>query len=315
MTNPSGRPSSAIIAMMAASVAVATIQVGAADAAQECLTAPQAGTPAGQHWFYRLEAGTKRHCWYLGDKAKTSSQVPTSTSARRAAPDPSATTNNALAGSTADARAEFQMPQAFTEKDKDLAFPSESPASTGVPDGSEQAAPARTSTANPAPSSAVPWLPQPNGVAPPAGTPSATISIEQSSAPQTNTLETNTPETNTGATTETTVAATAIAPTEQENSAIGSTPPLVGLALLLLGALILLGLSGRAIYRRVEERAKWRSYRSFGRRPLDGERPATQSQLDVDDNLRRMRDLLARLKHEAQPQSDDAVARLYSGQP
>jgi hypothetical protein len=306
MTNPSGRLSSTMMAI-AASVAVATI--GAADAAEPCLTTPKTETPAGQHWFYRIESGTKRHCWYLGDEGKTSSRVPTSASARRAAPVPSPTSNKALARSTADARAEWQIPQALTENDKDLAFPSESPRRPVAPESPEQGAPVSTSTANPDRSSEVTGLPQPNGVAPP-----VTLSMEETNAPGTNTAGTNTPETNTGATTETTVASTAVTPTESENSTIGTIPLLIGLTLIILGALILLGIFGSAIYRRVKARTEWRSYDNFGYEPTDGARLATEPQLDVDDNLHRMRELLARLKHEAQPQSEDAGARLYSGQ-
>lgn len=293
MTNPSGGRSSTIIATIAVSVAVATIQVGAANAAEKCLTTPKAETPSGQHWFYRIEPGTKRHCWYLGDEGKTSSQVPTSTSARRAAPEPSPTSNKVLARSTADARAELQIPQALTENEKDLAVPSASLTPTVTPESSEQGAPGSASTANPDRSSEVTRLPQPNGVASSASTPPTTSSME----------ETNAPETNTGATTETTVTSTAITPIESENSVIGTTPFLIGLTLIILGALILLGLSGSAIYRLVEERAKRRRYNSFGYEPTDGAQHATQSKLDVDDNLRRMRELLARLKHEAQPQT------------
>lgn len=36
-------------------------------AKDECLSAPKASTPAGGHWYYRIERGTKRKCWYLGD--------------------------------------------------------------------------------------------------------------------------------------------------------------------------------------------------------------------------------------------------------
>jgi hypothetical protein len=304
MTNRSGRSSSTIIATIAVSVAVATIQVSAADAAEKCLTTPKAETPTGQHWFYRIEPGTKRHCWYLGDEGKTSSQVPTSTSARRAAPDPSPTSNKAVTRSTADARAELQIPQALTENDRDLAVPSESPTPAVAPDSSEHGAPVSTSTANPDRSSGVTGLPQLNGVASSASTPPTTLAME----------ETNASDTNTDATTETTVTSAAIAATESEYSVIGTTRSLIGLTLIILGALILLGLSGSAIYRLVEGRAKRRSYSNFGREPTDGAQRATQSQLDVDDNLRQMRELLGRLKHEAQPKREDAVAQLHSGQ-
>jgi hypothetical protein len=307
MTNSSGRFSSTMMATIAASIAVATI--GAADAAEPCLTTPKTETPAGQHWFYRIESGTKRHCWYLGDEGKTSSRASTSASMRRAAPDPSPTREKPLARSTADARAEWQMPKALTESDKDLAFPSENPRRPVAPESLEQGGPVSTSTANPDRSSEVTELPQPNGVAPPASAPTTTLSMGE-----TNASGTNPPETNPAVTTETTIGSAAVTPTESEDSTIGTIPLLVGLTLIILGALILVGIFGSAIYRRVKARTEWRSYESFGYEPTEGALPATESQLDVDDNLHRMRELLARLKHEAQPQNEDAGVRLYSGQ-
>ncbi len=45
---------------------------GTAKSADECLAAPKATTPAGAHWYYRIEKGTRRKCWYLADEgAKT----------------------------------------------------------------------------------------------------------------------------------------------------------------------------------------------------------------------------------------------------
>jgi hypothetical protein len=55
--------------------------VGAAD---ECLASPKGASPSGQHWFYRVDRSTKRHCWYLGDRGKAASRATRSASARRA---------------------------------------------------------------------------------------------------------------------------------------------------------------------------------------------------------------------------------------
>src|SRR3954452_773925 len=118
MTNSSGRPSSSMIVTIAVSVAIATTSVSAAGAAETCLAAPKGETPAGQHWFYRLEPGTKRHCWYLGAKAKISSREPTSSSTATAASIPSPSGNNAFAFSAGDARTEWSAPQTLTENDK-----------------------------------------------------------------------------------------------------------------------------------------------------------------------------------------------------
>lgn len=90
-------------------------------AADECLAAPKATTPAGAHWYYRVEKGTKRKCWYLADeggktKKAAAPAIPTSDTAEQDAPPPakqevSAAKQNApkksLQKSVANARAEL----------------------------------------------------------------------------------------------------------------------------------------------------------------------------------------------------------------
>jgi hypothetical protein len=52
----------AVVALAAASVIAAGIgQARAAD----CLAAPNVASPPGQHWYYRIDRATRRHCWYL----------------------------------------------------------------------------------------------------------------------------------------------------------------------------------------------------------------------------------------------------------
>src|SRR3954453_22101357 len=41
----------------------------------ECLTTPDREALQGQRWFYRLEPGTGRRCWYLRDPAERTSQT------------------------------------------------------------------------------------------------------------------------------------------------------------------------------------------------------------------------------------------------
>lgn len=70
-------------------------------AADECLSAPKPSTPAGAHWYYRIEKGTKRKCWYLSDaggKLKSTATVEES-----AAPE-----NKPMRKSVANARAELR---------------------------------------------------------------------------------------------------------------------------------------------------------------------------------------------------------------
>jgi hypothetical protein len=59
----------AILWGQAASVLILLVTVGstrAEDAADDCLSKPNGTSPAGSHWYYRLERGTHRQCWYLG---------------------------------------------------------------------------------------------------------------------------------------------------------------------------------------------------------------------------------------------------------
>jgi hypothetical protein len=61
-----------------------------AAAADNCLTAPKDKTPAGSHWYYRLERGTKRQCWYLRDENDKSARAAPQDSSTDAAPDSAA---------------------------------------------------------------------------------------------------------------------------------------------------------------------------------------------------------------------------------
>lgn len=96
----------------------------AAKPADTCLSGPKGAVPAGSHWYYRVERGTKRNCWYLGEeKDKTAraapqdSASPSSAAAAAApAPDPAPPQPTARK-SIADAHAELPSPQARVEPD------------------------------------------------------------------------------------------------------------------------------------------------------------------------------------------------------
>jgi len=92
--------------------------------ADNCLAAPKGKTPAGGHWYYRIDRATKRKCWYLREEndqandksaptAPQDSPPATSAAAAEPAPPPTTTiTRNAIA----DARAEWISQQARTEQ-------------------------------------------------------------------------------------------------------------------------------------------------------------------------------------------------------
>ncbi|HEY4984996.1 MAG TPA: hypothetical protein VII39_00110 [Bradyrhizobium sp.] len=47
----------------------------AATSSTECLTTPSRESSQGQHWFYRMEPGTNKRCWFLRDQAERTSQA------------------------------------------------------------------------------------------------------------------------------------------------------------------------------------------------------------------------------------------------
>jgi hypothetical protein len=115
MTNRAAKFLSAVSACIVASAPIATIPLGTVGAAEECLTTPKDETPPRKHWYYRIERGTKRHCWYLRMEVETSSQVATSTPTRRVEPEVARERETKLARSAADAHAELPLPQTVVE--------------------------------------------------------------------------------------------------------------------------------------------------------------------------------------------------------
>jgi hypothetical protein len=76
---------SAISAGVVVSVPVTTIPLMTVEAAEDCLAKPKDVTPPGQHWYYLIDRGSKRRCWYLHKETGTSSHASITRRARRAA--------------------------------------------------------------------------------------------------------------------------------------------------------------------------------------------------------------------------------------
>lgn len=80
-----------------------------AAAANDCLAAPKPETPAGAHWYYRLEKGTKRKCWYLSDaggKLKKTATPKPAAAAGEDAPPASKPMQKTVANARAELRAD-----------------------------------------------------------------------------------------------------------------------------------------------------------------------------------------------------------------
>ena len=46
-------------------LAAVIVTVKPSHAADDCLAGPNAATPQGSHWYYRVDRATHRNCWYL----------------------------------------------------------------------------------------------------------------------------------------------------------------------------------------------------------------------------------------------------------
>jgi hypothetical protein len=100
----------------------------AAGATDDCVASPKATAPQGQHWYYRVERGTKRQCWYLRDEgaktAQTSAQTATAqTTAAQNTQSTAPKTVTPAPHSVQDARAEFTTQQSAAAPDTTASIP------------------------------------------------------------------------------------------------------------------------------------------------------------------------------------------------
>lgn len=140
MSNRTAKFVSAIFASILASANFAAVAENAARTADSCLSGPKGAPPAGAHWYYRVDRGTKRNCWYLGDeKAKTATAAPQDSAAATAAPAADAAppqTATSVSKSVADAHAELPSPQARVGQDAGIQQRSNGAAATASIDAS-----------------------------------------------------------------------------------------------------------------------------------------------------------------------------------
>lgn len=143
MSNRNGIIASAIAVSFVSFISVTSMPASAEPAAEsECLAAPKAATPAGAHWYYRLEKGTKRKCWYLSDAGAKVKQVAETTSSPAAADQDVAPPPKKMQKSLANARAELRTDS--PDEDKSLAEstwpPLTQPSAEAVRDDNQAAA-------------------------------------------------------------------------------------------------------------------------------------------------------------------------------
>jgi hypothetical protein len=125
-----------VLTCLVAGASFVTIHLGDAGAADDCLAAPKRASSPGQHWYYRIDRATQRHCWYLGDASKAVARVAKSAPARST--DLTDTDReSALARSAANVHAE--MPTAQMSRDDDAKVASAAPVVPVAPESGNAA--------------------------------------------------------------------------------------------------------------------------------------------------------------------------------
>jgi hypothetical protein len=296
--------STLLIGVAAAAVSTALLS-RSANAADSCLTEPK-GDSAGKHWYYHIERGTGRHCWYQRGQDDTSARTDDD---KQAASDqaPSSNGHADAARTFADAHAEIAPKAARPDSTNAAAAPSvwPSPQASDAPASNVT----ETAPAQAAPDSALAsrW-PQPADAAAPSPSPRPDATLMAADA-QDNTTNANTAN----AIDVPPPPAASPAPPERPSSSIQKLLLVAG------GALTLAGLTGSAVYRlgRRRRRNDWLRERNAWQDEQNSDRPPwvdeprlhpNQSVADLDDRQilddRRVRDD----RYVREPESDFSLA-------
>ena len=236
MPNRTAKFVSAVFASVLAGISLTTASHSATPAADDCLSAPRDQTPEGSHWYYRIERGTKRHCWYLREEGEKVSQNAPSNAAPSAKPiAPKA--EPPIRGSVANARAELPPAQTRDAANSSAAAAPQPPA-PGLNAISPAAnRPLTAPDASTQPSMIASRWPEPSSATPSANQEQAAADTDEADAQPAPLAAPPPPPV---------ALAAADAPTEKLQGRSGSIPML---SVVMIGALSLAGLIGSAIVR------------------------------------------------------------------
>jgi hypothetical protein len=265
--------STLLIGVVAATVSTA-LPSRSVNAADSCLTEPKGDGAQGKHWYYHIERGTGRHCWYVRGQDDTSA----SDDDRQAASDqaPPAKVDPAAARTFADAHAEIAPKAAGPDSTNAAAAPSVWPAPQAANAPANNAAAGNSATAPAAADSALAsrWPQSADAAAPsPSPQPDATLMVADAQDNAANATDAPPPP------------AASPAPPERPSSSIQK------LLMVAFGALTLAGLTGSAVYRLgrrrrrndwLRERNAWQDAQNPNRPPWVDE-PRLHSNQDVAD--------------------------------
>ncbi|MCK1511578.1 hypothetical protein IVB22_03110 [Bradyrhizobium sp. 190] len=256
---------------------ISTAEAATQPAADNCLSAPKGATPAGSHWYYRIDRTTKRQCWYLreeSDKADDKfarAAPPASAPAPAAAPAPASAAEEPAQQRTitrksiADARAEWVSQQPRAEPNSPAKVEPRTVAAAPAPAAQNTQRAAMPNVLAPAPLSSMRWndAPTTRSLANPTDLQVAAANPPASQPPQA--AEVQQP------------AVDQVAPAAADAATAKPTASLQKLLLVMAAALALAGLTVSAIVRigrmrarramRRKRRAMWDSAKTKRRSP------------------------------------------------
>lgn len=146
MPSRTAKSASAIFAAILGMIPLTTASRSETAAPDNCLTAPKGDAPPHSHWFYRIEHGTKRHCWYLRGSEQLSQAAPQNIvpPVKMTAPQPDVPTPRSLANARAEIPARTDRNDAPNSDSSSLTAPWNTPRSNAPgPNGASSAVAAR----------------------------------------------------------------------------------------------------------------------------------------------------------------------------
>jgi hypothetical protein len=296
MQNRTAKFVSAIFASLLAGMPLTTVSHGAVPAADDCLSKPKGLAPEGSHWYYRIDHASKRHCWYLGDQREKLSRAKPQNSAPiadRASPQKETATQRPVT----DAYAELPLPQTRVERQPNASAWQWTPATTANTASVENGQGANAPDAKTQLSVIASRWPDPSGVS--SSVSPAPMTDNSDEASQLNTVQVPLP---TGAT-----SAAADLSSEKQSGSVQM------LLLVMMGALVLAGVMGSAIFRFSRFRQAGRRQTRNDRRAIwdsvDTDRPSPPAYPKADASIRRI-DIPRELRQADDP--DDRIAEMLA---
>jgi hypothetical protein len=278
-----------------------TVSQSAVPAADDCLSKPKGQAPEGSHWYYHIDRVSKRHCWYLGDQRERLSRAKPQNTAPIADPA-SPQKETATQRPVTDAYAELPLPQTRVEQQPNASAWQRTPSTTANAASVENGQAANAPDAKTQLSVIASRWPDPSGV-------SSSVSPAPTTGNSGEAVQLNTEQAPLPA-----VAASAAADLSSEKQS-GSVQMLL---LVMIGALVLAGVMGSAIFRFSSIRRAGRRQTRSDRRAiwdsLDTDRPSPPAYPRAEPSMRRV-DIPRELRHADDPNGRIAemLARLSRG--